>query len=77
MPTGINTQEDEQQDGKAPQRGATIAEERQGNTDHRRQSQHHTHVDKHMEKEDAQYRVAIYPSETVWLSFSQVYQSQD
>ena len=49
MPAGINTQEDKQQDGKSPQRGTTIAEERQGDTNHRGQAQYHTNIDKHME----------------------------
>ena len=44
--SGINTQEDEKQDGKAPERTASITEERKRNTDYRRQSQHHSHINK-------------------------------
>ena len=69
MPARVNTQENKQQDGEAPQRRATIAEERQGDTNHRGQSQHHSHIDKYVEQEDTQHRLAIHPSETVRLSF--------
>ena len=44
--SGINTQEDEKQDGKAPERTASITEEWKRNTDYRRQSQHHSHINK-------------------------------
>ena len=50
--SGVYAQEDKQQYSKAPQRGASIAKEWQRNTNHRRQSKHHTHIDKHMEQED-------------------------
>ena len=44
--SGINTQEDEKQDGKAPERTTSITEEWKRNTDYRRQSQHHSHINK-------------------------------
>ena len=44
--SGINTQKDEKQDGKAPERTTSITEEWKRNTDYRRQSQHHSHINK-------------------------------
>lgn len=43
---GIHAEEYEQQDGEAPKRGTSIAEERQGNTDDRSQPQYHTYINK-------------------------------
>ena len=59
MPARVNTQENKQQDGEAPQRRATIAEEWQWNTNNRCQAQHHADIDKYMKQEDAEHTIAI------------------
>lgn len=69
---GIDAQEDEEQDGEAPQRGASVAEEGQGNADDGRQTQHHTHIDEDMEEEHRQDTIAIHTPERIGLSFSQM-----
>ena len=74
---GIYSQEDEQENRETPQRRATVAEEGQGDADDRCQTQHHAHIDKHMEEEDTEYRIAIHASETVGLPFRQMNQAQD
>ena len=72
----IYSQEDEEQNGKAPKRTTTITEERQRNTDYRRQSQHHSYINKQVEQENTQHAIAVYSSELERLSLCQVYQSQ-
>ena len=68
---------DEKENRESPQRRSSVAEERQRNTDYRRQSQHHSHVDENMEEENAQYAIAIHPAETERLSLRHLYQSDD
>lgn len=72
----INTQEDEQKQRKSPQRAASVAEERQRDTNHRRHSEHHTDVYEYVEKEDAHHAVAIDSCKTELLSFCKFYKSQ-
>jgi len=45
---GIDADKDKQQDGEAPQRGAAVTEEREGNADNGGNAQHHPNVDKHV-----------------------------
>ena len=69
---GIDTQEDEKKEGEAPERGTTIAEERQRDTNDGRQAEHHADIDKDVEEEDAQNTVAVDTPEGVRLAFRQV-----
>ena len=61
--SGIQSQEDKQQDGESPQRRASIAKERQRNANHRSQSQYHTHINEKVEKENTDHRISIDTSE--------------
>ena len=49
---GVNSKEAEQQDREAQERGATVAEEWQWNTNHRHNSKHHTNINGKMEEEN-------------------------
>ena len=69
FPCGVDANEDEQQDGEAPQRGAAVAEEREGDADDRRQTEHHADVDEQVEQEDAYQRIAVDTPEAVGLPF--------
>ena len=64
----IDTEEDEQQYGKSPQRRPTITEERQRYAYHRGETEHHSHIYEHMEEEYAQDTISVNTSETMWLS---------
>ena len=75
--TGIYAEEYKEEEGKSPETGASITEERQWDSDDRSQSEHHSHIDKDVEKEYAQDAIAIDSPEFIWLSLSYVYQSQD
>ena len=69
---GIQPYEDEEQNGKRPKRGATVAEKGQGNPDYRGQSDGHRDVDHNVEKEDAGNPVSINSAERRSLSLRQI-----
>ena len=48
---GVYAQQDEQQDGEAPERRTAVAEEGEGNTDYRTEANHHAGIDGQMEYE--------------------------
>lgn len=58
-PAGVESQEDKEQDSESPEGRTTIAEERQRNTDNRRQTGHHTNVDEEVEEEDGRHAITI------------------
>lgn len=69
VPEGILPDENEQQDGKCPQGGASIAQERQWNPDDRQQRQGHADVDEDMEEKEGGHRISIYLTEFCSLTF--------
>ena len=77
LSVGIDTQEDEQQEGEPPQRRTAIAEERQRNAYHRRQSKHHSHIDKQVEEEYRHHRIAIYAAKAHGLALGKMDETQD
>lgn len=62
-PLSVNPQKDKQQDGKSPERGASVAEERQRNPNHRSNPKHHSNVNEKVKKENAGDRVPESPAE--------------
>lgn len=53
LPTaGIDTEEDEEQEGEAPEGGASVAEEREGDTDYGAKADDHTYIYGYMEDEE-------------------------
>ena len=58
----VNPKENKQQDGKAPEGGAAIAEKGQRNTNHRSNPKHHSHVNKDVKKENTGNRVSEGPA---------------
>ena len=73
----IEGEEDEEQEGEAPERGAAVAEEGQRDADDRGQTEHHADVDEDMEEEDAEHTVTVDAAETVGLPLRQVDETQD
>ena len=65
--TGIYAEEYKEEEGKSPETGASITEERQWDSDDRSQSEHHSHIDKDVEKEYAQDAIAIDSPEFIRL----------
>ena len=74
--SGINPQEDEEQDGETPKRTTSITEERQRNTDNRCQAEHHAHIDKQVEEEHTQHAISIHSPKLEGLPLRQMYQPQ-
>ena len=75
--TGIDAQEDEEQQGKAPKRTASVTEEGQGDADDRCKTQYHAHIDEDVEEENAQHTIAIDSAELEWLSLRQNDEPED
>ena len=73
----VDTQENEEENGKAPERGASVTEERKGNADYRRKAQHHAHVDEDMEQEDAHHAITIDAAKDIGLPLGQVDKAKD
>ncbi len=71
LPTRVYPKKYKKKKSEAPETAATITEERQGNAYHRSESQNHTYVDKHVEKEYTEDTVAVNTSKTVDLPLSQ------
>ena len=73
----VEGKEDEEQERKAPERGAAVAEEGQRDADDGRQPQHHADIDEDVEEEDAEHTVAVDAPEAVGLSLGQMDEPQD
>ena len=56
----IDSEEDKEKDGKAPERRASITEERKRDADNRSKTQYHTDINKHVKEEDTEYTITIY-----------------
>ena len=56
----IDTDEDKQQQGEAPQRGAAVADERQRDADDRNESDGHADVDDEVEEQHRCHPIAIH-----------------
>lgn len=74
--SGINPQEDEKQDGEAPEGRTSVAEKWQGNAYHGRKAEHHAHVYEHVEQENAQYAIAVNASELERLALRKLDEAQ-
>ena len=75
--SGIDAQENEQQEREAPEVGATVGEEGQGDADDGCEAEHHSYVDEHMEEEHAGHAVAVDSPEFIRLSLGKVDEPQD
>ena len=73
---GVDAEEDEEQQRESPKRGATVAEEGERDADDRCEAQHHSHIDEHMEEEDAQHAIAVDAPEAEGLSLGQLDEPQ-
>ena len=71
----INAQEDEEQEGEAPEGGAAVAEEGEWYADDGHEAKYHADVDEDVEEEDGEDTVAIDASEGVGLSLGHVYEA--
>ena len=74
---GIYPQENEEEDGEAPQGGTAVTEEGQRDSDDGSEPQDHADVDEDMEEQDAQYTISIYARVGVRLPFCKVNEAQD
>ena len=61
-PLAVNPQENKQQDGKSPERGTAVAEERKRNPNHRGNAKHHSNVNENVKKENGAHRVPEGPA---------------
>ena len=68
---GVDAEEDEKQDGKAPQWRAAVADEGQGDADDGTEAYDHADVDAEMEDEIRRHAVSVDASEDVGLSLGQ------
>ena len=75
--TCIHAEEDEEQDGEAPERGTAVTEEGQRNADDRGETQHHADIDEDVEEEDAHDGIAVDAPKGVGLAFGKVDEAQD
>ena len=55
----IDAEEDEEKEREAPQRRAAIGEKGQRNAYDGGETEHHAHIDEHMEEKNAEHTVAI------------------
>src|ERR1700694_4360470 len=70
LPVGIEADEDEEQDGEGEQRRAAIADEWQGDADHRRKPDGHAHIDDKVKEEHRRQSICIAPAEHAALPLS-------
>lgn len=75
--SGINAQEDEQEQGETPEGRTAVGEERQRNTDDGGKPCDHPYVDEDVEEKDGEHRIAKDAAESGGLSFGQHDKSQD
>ena len=73
---GIDAQEDKQQNGEAPQGGATVAEKRKGNTNDGHQPQHHAYINGEMKEEETRHAVTVDAPEDGGLALGNVQKPQ-
>ena len=73
----IDSEEDKEKDGKAPERRASITEERKRNADNRSKTQYHTDINKHVKEEDTEYTITIYSPKLEGLSLGKNNQPDD
>jgi hypothetical protein len=69
LPVRIEADKNEEHDAKGQQRSASITDKGEGDADHRRQSDRHTHVDHDMEEENTGDAVCITSAKNASLSF--------
>lgn len=74
---GIYPQENEEEDGEAPQGGTAVTEERQRDADDGGEPQYHTHVDEDVEQEDAHDAIPVDTPEAEGLALSQMYETEN
>lgn len=77
MAAGVDAEEDEEEEGEAPERRAAVGEEGQGDADDGGQAEHHADVDEDMEEEDGEDAVAIDAAEGGGLALRQVDEAED
>ncbi len=65
QPCRIQSDHNKQQNGKAPERRATVAEKRERNADNRHNSKYHTHIHHQMEEENTRHTIAVHPAESI------------
>ena len=73
----IDSEEDKEKDGKAPERRASITEERKRDADNRSKPQYHTDINKHVKEEDTEYTITIYSPKLEGLSLGKNNQPDD
>ncbi len=72
----VDAQEDEEEEGEAPEGGTAIAEKGQGDADDGHEAQDHADVDDDMEEEDGEDAVAVDATEGGGLSFGHMDDAQ-
>ena len=77
FPWGVDAEEDEKEDGEAPERRAAVAEKGQGDADHGGESEHHADVDDEVKEDDGGYTVTVDAPEKGVLSLGQRDESHD
>ena len=73
----VNAEEDEEENGEPPQRGAAVAEERQGDAYHGGKPEDHADVYEDMEEENAQDAIAIDLAELERLALGDMDKTKD
>mgnify|MGYP000787431069 FL=1 len=73
---GIQPDRNEQHDGKSHERRTTVADQRQGNSHHRHQSDGHPHINEQMKKQECRNAVTVDPSERLLLPFAHTHQPE-
>jgi hypothetical protein len=71
LATGVDAEEDEEEEGEAPERRAPVTEEGQGDPNHGDEPQHHPDIDEEMEEEDRGHTIAIDPPELRHLALGE------
>lgn len=72
----IQPDRNEQHDGKSHERRTTVADQRQGNSHHRHQSDGHPHINEQMKKQECRNAVTVDPSERLLLPFAHTHQPE-
>jgi hypothetical protein len=76
-PCSVQPEQDKQQDGKTPKRGASVAEKRQRNANYGHNAKYHPYVDGEVEEENAGYTISIDTAEYVSLPFGNAEQPHE
>ena len=77
MAAGVDAEEDEQQEGEAPEGGTAVGEEGQGDADDGGEAEHHADIDEDMEEEDRKDTIAVDAAEGAGLALGDVDEAQD